>query len=469
MNPDLLLLLRLWSGNTECTATDREHLLQRLENDASFRAECVEELRLLGMLQTVQSPPPRWLSLGDTLQLHEPQASPLSSSDFQDAVMQGIYALPQAPGQTQGPRFRRKTLFAVAASLVFLLAINVLISLHRAPPQELGRVTESSASTWKIGDPIQRQRLTWVRGALTLRLSSGVLLRINGPADLELLTPMEVRLLAGKITADVGDHGKGFVIDTPETRVVDLGTVFGVDASSATKTDVVVFKGQVEVFEKEHSAPGILLNQGEGLRVEKNRRSSRILGITESDESRAWTVQERPPEPPLIVAVSDSLKTDDEGAKRWPTLRGFYRIVPGGLREGAPAFSDCSDVWRNIPDSLVGADQVRTFAVDSHNWWMNLTIELRGPCRLFVFIDQRNPVPQWVQRDFTDSGTTLTLDQTSSWPRGRAPQPIIYSVWQQTVEKPGAVTLGPPYEDAPANPKDFQPNRMFGVAAKALN
>ncbi|MEK0447297.1 MAG: hypothetical protein RLZZ399_2618 [Verrucomicrobiota bacterium] len=472
MSPDLLLLLQLWSGNTESSPEERTRLLQRLQDDPAFRTECAEELHFLGLLQTLQSPPPRWLALGDTLQIHSPHPAPLSSADFQESVMRKILTLPEGSSARTTHPPRRTLLLALAAGLVFLLGMAALEWRRPANATEFASVTESTAGAWNAGERLARQRLTWIRGSLTLRLSSGVMLNIQGPADLELLNPMEVRLLAGKITADIGEHGKGFVIDTPETRVVDLGTVFGVDASSVTKTDVVVFKGQVEVFEKGHSAPGILLNQGEGLRVEKNRRSSRIVGITESNESNAshtWSVQESPAEPPLIQAVSDSLKTDDEGAKRWTTLRSFYRIVPGGLREGALAFSDCSDVWRNIPARVLGADQVRTFAVDSHNWWMNLTIELRRPCELFVFIDQRNTVPQWVLRDFTDSGETLTLDQTSSWAPGRAPQPIAYSVWQRTVEKPGAVTLGPPYEDALPDPKNFRPNRMFGVAAKPLN
>ena len=40
--------------------------------------------------------------------------------------------------------------------------------------------------------------------------------------------------------------------------------------------------------------------------------------------------------------------------------------------------------------------------------------------------------------------------------------------WRKVVAVPGEVKLGAPYENPPVDRKSFNPNRMFGVAAKAL-
>lgn len=380
-----------------------------------------------------------------------------------------LNAASRAPATVVRPAFwTARRALAAAAALVFFLGLSALWWSRRGVEMEVLRVSESAVGRWKAGDTMRARHLTWVRGTVEMRLASGVRLKVEAPAVLEFVGPMELRVVAGKVTADVGEAGKGFVIETPETRVVDLGTVFGVDASSTARTDVVVFKGQVELFQKGAKERLALLNQGEGMRVEKNRRASRIVSVTGSDESGSWSAQERPPENAIITAVGNSMSANDEEAKLWPSLRNFYRIVPGGLGDGALAFADAEDEWSNVPDALIGADQVRTFVVDSQNWWMKLTVELSRPCELFVFVDQRNPVPHWVRNEFTDTGKTVTLDFKPSQAGGRVAKQLPYAIWRRVVEKPGAVTLGAPYDNPPADKRSFNPNRMFGVAAKAL-
>jgi len=461
MNPDLLLFLRAWSGDDEPAGDDRERVLRRFENDAAFRAECIAEMRMLGMLKAVQSPAPRWLELADALGVNEqPEANP-RVVDFADAVMQRVHA-------STARGWKTKTIFAMAAVLAILCTIGALWWTQRGVALQVVSVSESSSSGWKAGDTVRARHLTWVRGAMEMRLPSGVRLAVQGPADLEFVSAMEVRLLAGKVTADVGASGKGFVIETPETRVVDLGTVFGVDATSAAKTDVVVFKGQVEVFEKGAKQRVALLNQGEGLRMERNRRASRIVSVTGADEAGAWSAQERAAENAVITSVGDSMSASDEEAKKWPSLRNFYRVVPGGLHDGALAFADEFDEWSAVPQSLAGADLVRTFAADGFNWWMQMIVRVQKPCEFFVFVDARNEVPAWLSREFTSTGETITLE----WRRRDAAHAIVrkleYAIWKKMISQPGEVKLGAPYPNPPADRKSFNPNRMFGVAAKAL-
>ncbi len=355
---------------------------------------------------------------------------------------------------------------AAAAVVVFgLLAFGWA---RRGVEVEVVETSDGISGDWVVGHKARLNHVALVRGSVQIRLSSGVLLDVSAPIEMNLIDAMHVRVLSGRVTADVGEHGKGFVIETPQARVVDLGTRFGVDASDVAQTSVLVFQGQVEVYEKGSAQRVALLNTGEGLRLDNNRRVSRIVSVSGTDGANGWTANAPPASSALISAVRDSMTANDEAAKKWPSLRNFYRIVPGGLLDGALAFSDVADEWSDVPAGLVGADQVRTFAVDGFNWFMKLTIEVSRPVELFVFVDQRNPVPEWVSTDFTDSGETITLNFKPPQWQGRVAKRLPYSVWKRIVRTPGEVTLGAPYPNPPADKKSFNPNRMFGVAAKAL-
>jgi hypothetical protein len=405
---------------------------------------------MLGFLKAAQSPAPRWLELADTLGWNPGQP------DLSEAILQKVHALPPPR------RGKKPLLFALAAVMAILCGIAAFIQVQ--PQIRILHASHPPGPEWQPGHSLRTRRVTPSQGILKFQLSSGVQLTLEGAADIELLSPMEVRLRNGKITVDVGEHGKGFVLETPETRILDLGTVFGVDASETSKTDVVVFKGQVQVREIDPASPVRILNQGEGLSVRKNRRTSRILNVT--DALQSWSAG--PPPGSLIPAVTDSMSTTDEGAERWPSLKNFYRIAPKGLRDGAPAFSDSDDTWSAVPTELQGADQVRTFSVDGFNWWMKLTVELSRPCVFYIFVDQRNAAPRWVTESFSDTGKSIQLDLRPPQAKGRVTHHIPYRIWQRTIDKPGSVTVGPPYENPPSDRKSFHPNRMFGIAAKPV-
>jgi ferric-dicitrate binding protein FerR (iron transport regulator) len=383
-------------------------------------------------------------------------------------------AAEQAGHATKMPVMNRRKVpltwrpLAAAAAAVALIGLVVLGWSRRGVEVEVLQTSGAVSEDWVVG---QKKRLTHcslVRGGVQMRLSSGVLLDVSAPMEMMLVNDMHVQVLSGRITADVGEEGKGFVIETPQARVVDLGTRFGVDASDAAMTNVLVFQGQVEVYEKGATQPLALLNTGEGLRLDNHRRASRIVSVSGTDEANGWTANKASAASALISSVRDSMEADDEAAKKWPSLRNFYRIVPGGLREGALAFSDADDEWSDVPAGLAGADQVRTFAVDGFNWFMKLTIEVARPVELFVFVDQRNPVPEWVRTEFTSTGETIMLNFKPAHAKGQVAKRLPYSIWKRTVHMAGEVTLGAPYPGPPADKKSFSPNRMFGVAAKAL-
>jgi hypothetical protein len=81
---------------------------------------------------------------------------------------------------------------------------------------------------------------------MTLGLLSGVTLTLEGPADLELLSIDRVHCRRGKLRTRVPQGADGFIVSTPGSAVVDLGTEFGVNVADDGKTHLMVFKGEAE-------------------------------------------------------------------------------------------------------------------------------------------------------------------------------------------------------------------------------
>ena len=219
---------------------------------------------------------------------------------------------------------------------------------------------------WQAGQTVSLNQLNITSGMLQVRIAdSGVRLRVSGPAELRLVDPMLARVVRGQVTADVDEQGKGFSMETAQAKLVDLGTKFGVDVSDRDTTDVVVFRGTVQVF-KDHrdqrrDLPLSTLTEGEAVRVGAGRTMARIPNIVTRPMPSRWTTAAPTPEECVIASVRDNLRS--------PDTKIFYEIVPGGLAEGVQAYVGPRHLWKGrtptgLPPYLIGADFVRTFMSD---------------------------------------------------------------------------------------------------------
>lgn len=301
-------------------------------------------------------------------------------------------------------------------------------------------------------------------------------LYIQGPAQLELIGSTRVKLTKGRVRVRITDpRGRGFVVETPQGQVTDLGTEFGVDVSGDNATGVVVFEGEVnlayerapsEVVQREER-----LVQGQGLNINASGESSRIMSIVKGNlatfrKQEEYTVDSEQ----LIIDVDDNIRAGD--------VKSFYEIVPRGLKEDALAFVDRpTHEWNGVdksgmPAYLLGADYVKPFNSDKMRKDVELTITLARPARLFVFLDERVAPPEWLTNGFRDTGDKIGLDcgpfvlnhTRYVFVRDKGPGVSInvnFSVWEQIVPRSGKVRLGP-------NSGSSNQSNMYGLAAVPL-
>ena len=121
-----------------------------------------------------------------------------------------------------------------------------------------------------------------------------------------------------------------------------------------------------------------------------------------------------------------------------------------------------------FPAALEGADIIGTFSPDRNNPELQLTMRVSRPCTVFLMLDARAEVPDWVRRDFVEAGFQL---RSGPW----ADNPVVqgmtadasgeifvtYTVWKRSVPAASLVKLGPPYPE-----KDGRFRAMYGIAVK---
>jgi len=108
--------------------------------------------------------------------------------------------------------------------------------------------------------------LALAEGEIELTYSTGTKLLLIGPAEF-LLEESGGKLRRGGLVASVTEEGHGFKIETPNGKIVDLGTEFGVAVDDFGVSEVSVFQGKVEAFPLGSKSNGkkIELTKGHGL------------------------------------------------------------------------------------------------------------------------------------------------------------------------------------------------------------
>jgi hypothetical protein len=366
-------------------------------------------------------------------------------------------------------------------------AASARTAVEKPKPPIVATLSQASAVDWNDGvkrPPLLSRvsvgdKLTFGAGTVELTFDTGAKVRVFGPAAIEISSPMSILCLRGRVNALVGETGKGFTIDTPKARIVDLGTQFGVNISERGDTEVVVFQGSVDLTQTKGEDPlqrsgvqrsGIQrrrLYQGDALRVSDYDQAQRLVAVQRGDffpSSAADPFGLR--RAPLIEDVRDNIRAG-ESTK-------CYQIVRGGLREDAPSFVDRMHQWNGVdaaglPSFLLGADYVMPFNDDKFISDLRVDLQIARPAVCYVFLDDNMPAPDWLREGFQDTGRKIGLDGAKTiWHKknklGAGPGAsvdFVFSVWRREVTQPGVVSFG---GVTPPDQKRSRGFNMYGIA-----
>jgi hypothetical protein len=97
----------------------------------------------------------------------------------------------------------------------------------------------------RLGAPLDPGWLRLKSGLAQVVFYSGARVVIEGPAELQIISPGDASCRMGRLTVEVPPQARGFRITTPQMNVTDLGTVFGLNVKDRA-TELHVFKGSVD-------------------------------------------------------------------------------------------------------------------------------------------------------------------------------------------------------------------------------
>ncbi|WP_417384270.1 FecR domain-containing protein [Gimesia sp.] len=233
------------------------------------------------------------------------------SSDYEPLPSGELKTIPDHLGTAPAAPDRRKVLSAILAFSICILAAAYLLTsslLLNQAPRYLVRIINTKNVVWSAGKQNWRQDdllhagdlLHLSSGMIELETISGAKIILKGESHLTLVQPDQFMLDQGNLFAHVPPQSQGLTVDTPASRVVDLGTSFGLIVTPARETEVHVLKGLVRFdLLDENRQTTITRDLTENIAVRVQPDSRKMTRIKSTPE---LFVQNLVPDQPQLIA-----------------------------------------------------------------------------------------------------------------------------------------------------------------------
>jgi hypothetical protein len=172
----------------------------------------------------------------------------------------------------------KSSIVTLAMSVAAILLIVLLLRFGPDPRIEVATVTSSNdvvfagSKVFPVGSRLSSgtESLWLQKGAIEVTFDYGARVILEAPAHFNLNSAENIALHSGRLYAHVPERSKGFMVETPSSRVIDLGTEFGVKVDFDGSSDVYMMKGKASIFSgsKGQTGQGQILTAGEARRLD---------------------------------------------------------------------------------------------------------------------------------------------------------------------------------------------------------
>ena len=246
---------------------------------------------------------------------------------------------------------------------------------------------ETGSRLWTDEAPLRLDK-----GIAKIQYDNGVHVLIEGPAVFGI-DRSGIYLQYGLLYSRVSEAGKGFSIETPTSRFIDLGTEFGVQADINGSTELHVVKGEVQFFagSNGNSRTGQLITENQALRYDASQGRVKTIPVKKTTfirniDSKTTTTWrgERKIDLADIVSGGNGLTKIRQQRSIWPgtgdvivgpgkkeNMEGDYTYHPvednvfvdgvfvPSLEQGLPQVTSTGDVFSDCPST-------------SNNFWVGV-------------------------------------------------------------------------------------------------
>ena len=178
----------------------------------------------------------------------------------------------------QPAQINKLSLYTAIISAAALVFIIVFVSFAPPASQEVATISDSIDAEWSLNAPIKdgvrisdhSKPVRLNKGIIKLLTDDNVEVILEAPSEFKFVSYSEVALNYGKLFARVSEQGLGFSVSTPNSKIVDLGTEFGVLCQINGDTEVYMYKGLANLFagEKQGNKTSEMLEAGAARKVD---------------------------------------------------------------------------------------------------------------------------------------------------------------------------------------------------------
>lgn len=148
------------------------------------------------------------------------------------------------------------SLYTAIISTAALIIILVYAFTHPRQIQPLvATLSDSINAHWAdtsvpvtAGSDLRTGTRMLLKGLIKIKFDDGAEVILEGPSEFTLESSKSIFLLSGKLVAHVSEHAVGFMVNTPSSSIVDLGTEFGVTVEADGSNDIHMFAGRASLI-----------------------------------------------------------------------------------------------------------------------------------------------------------------------------------------------------------------------------
>jgi hypothetical protein len=157
----------------------------------------------------------------------------------------------KAPRQVD--RFWFYTALITTAALILILAY--VFNNPRQVNPLVATLVDTVNARWadpslpsEVGSDLRTGSRKLLKGFAEVKFDDGAVVIIEGPSEFVLESSKSIFLQSGKLVAHVSEYATGFIVNTPGSSIIDLGTEFGVTVQADGSSTVQMFTGQASLI-----------------------------------------------------------------------------------------------------------------------------------------------------------------------------------------------------------------------------
>lgn len=167
-------------------------------------------------------------------------------------------------------------IISIAALVMMIAAVTLVKPFSREPAATLTQVLNAqwavSSDHYEPGDSLSRShhKIELNSGIISLKFQCGTEVVIEGPSVFSCISTEQLQLHAGRVYVRVPAGTEGFTVRTANSRIIDLGTEFGIDADPQGKTSLHMFKGKASLIASgtNKNITSLIINESQARRVD---------------------------------------------------------------------------------------------------------------------------------------------------------------------------------------------------------